>query len=247
MLPAVHPDTGHQFWDKLHLPGPQKQAGSGNATPPTPRLTIECDASMSSLADLADHNGSVFCSVAGCSAGPPPGREPLWSGIRARKVTGSYPHTGNADDDPHPSVAERANPGEGGPGRRGSSPLSPGLLLLPVTLQLEPHCILCQNSWGGEGTVRAGSGELCAGAPEGEWQQAQRRVTGPLAACEYSPSAAREQGQARCPLSHGPFRLQHWLACVQSLGSGPWASAQQAGLGGRAEQQEPTVRCPEQI
>ena len=43
------------------------------------------------------------------------------SGIRARQVTGSYPHTGNAGDDPHPSVAGRAKPGEGGPGGRGSS------------------------------------------------------------------------------------------------------------------------------
>ena len=33
VLPAVHSDSGHQFWDKLHLPGPQKQAGSGKATP----------------------------------------------------------------------------------------------------------------------------------------------------------------------------------------------------------------------
>lgn len=29
MLPVVHSDMGHQFWDELHLPGPQKQAGSG--------------------------------------------------------------------------------------------------------------------------------------------------------------------------------------------------------------------------
>lgn len=35
MLPAVHSDTGHQFWDKLHLPSPQKQAGSGNVYPYT--------------------------------------------------------------------------------------------------------------------------------------------------------------------------------------------------------------------
>lgn len=34
MLPAVHSDTGHQFWDELHLPGPQKQARSGNVSTP---------------------------------------------------------------------------------------------------------------------------------------------------------------------------------------------------------------------
>lgn len=47
MLPAVYSDTGHQFWDELHLPSSQKQAGSGNVSTPI-CLMIVFDVTFSS-------------------------------------------------------------------------------------------------------------------------------------------------------------------------------------------------------
>lgn len=53
LLPALHPDAGHQFRDQLHLQGPQKQAGSGkfSASPCPPAR------SLSNLTLVGDSRG----------------------------------------------------------------------------------------------------------------------------------------------------------------------------------------------
>lgn len=62
MLPAVHSDTGHQFWDELHLPGPQKQVGSGNVS--TPVMSDDWVGCYCQDSALDDHKGFyvvLFC------------------------------------------------------------------------------------------------------------------------------------------------------------------------------------------